>query len=114
MTIQGVAQPAIRMGKHAAKMSAEDASADPRTAFRYYDKGDVVASGRYLAAADVRYPFQARLQQPPGMSRVASDSFAPSGWLHTCRDRRLLASSREAERGKRLSPLSPFSHFSAA
>jgi NADH dehydrogenase FAD-containing subunit len=81
MTIQGVAQPAIRMGKHAAKISAEDASADPRTAFRYYDKGDVAAIGRYLAAADVRWPFQARLSSRPGMSRVASDSFAPSGWL---------------------------------
>jgi NADH dehydrogenase len=65
MTIQGVAQRAIRMGKYAAKMSAENASADPRTAFRYCDRGDVAAIGRHLAVADVRWPFRARLSGYP-------------------------------------------------
>jgi NADH dehydrogenase len=65
MRIPGVAQPATQMGKYAAKMIAEDAWGDPRTAFRYFDKGNVAAIGRYLAVADVRWPFQARLSSYP-------------------------------------------------
>jgi NADH dehydrogenase len=63
--IPGVAQPAIQMGKHAARMIAEDALGKPRTAFRYFDKGGMTTIGRHLAVADVRWPFQARLSGYP-------------------------------------------------
>jgi NADH dehydrogenase len=65
MRIPGVAQPATQMGECAAKMIAEDAWGDPRTAFRYFNKGDMAAIGRHLAVAEVRWPFQARLSSYP-------------------------------------------------
>jgi NADH:ubiquinone reductase (H+-translocating) len=59
--VPGVAQPAMQMGKHAAKMIEQDASGKPRTAFRYFDKGNMATIGRHLAVADVRWPFKALL-----------------------------------------------------
>jgi NADH dehydrogenase len=63
--VAGVAQAAMQMGKHAAKMIAEDALGKPRTAFRYFDKGDMATIGRHLAVADVRWPFHAHLSGYP-------------------------------------------------
>jgi NADH dehydrogenase len=63
--VAGVAQPAMQMGKHAAKMIAEDALGRSRTAFRYFDKGDMATIGRHRAVADVRWPFHARLSGYP-------------------------------------------------
>jgi NADH dehydrogenase len=63
--VPGVAQPAMQMGKHVAKMIAEDAVGKPRTAFRYFDKGDMATIGRHMAVADVRWPFHARLSGYP-------------------------------------------------
>jgi NADH:ubiquinone reductase (H+-translocating) len=63
--VAGVAQPAMQMGKHVAKMIAEDALGRPRTAFRYFDKGDMATIGRHLAVADVKWPFTARLSGYP-------------------------------------------------
>jgi NADH dehydrogenase len=60
-----VAQAAMQMGKHAAKMITEDALEKPRTAFRYFDKGDMATIGRHLAVADVRWPFHAQLSGYP-------------------------------------------------
>jgi NADH:ubiquinone reductase (H+-translocating) len=61
----GVAQPALQMGKHRAKMIGADAFGKPRTAFRYFDKGDMATIGRHMAVADVRWPFHARLSGYP-------------------------------------------------
>jgi NADH dehydrogenase len=63
--VAGVAQPAMQMGKHAAKMIAEDDVGKARSAFRYFDKGDMATIGRHMAVADVRWPFHARLSGYP-------------------------------------------------
>jgi NADH dehydrogenase len=63
--VAGVAQPAMQMGKHVARMIAEDALGKPRTAFRYFDKGDMATIGRHMAVADVRWPLHARLSGYP-------------------------------------------------
>jgi NADH:ubiquinone reductase (H+-translocating) len=63
--VPGVAQPAMQMGNHAAKMIAEDALRKPRTPFHYFDKGDMATIGRHLAVADVKWPFKARLSGYP-------------------------------------------------
>jgi NADH:ubiquinone reductase (H+-translocating) len=63
--VAGVAQPAMQMGKHVAKMIAEDTLGKRRTAFRYFDKGDMATIGRHMAVADVRWPFHARLSGYP-------------------------------------------------
>ncbi len=57
--VPGVAQPALQMGAHAAKMIAEDLERKPRSAFRYFDKGDMATIGRYSAVADIKWPFKA-------------------------------------------------------
>ncbi len=57
--IPGVAQPAMQMGTHAAKMIQQDLNGRPRTAFRYFDKGDMATIGRGAAVADVKWPFKA-------------------------------------------------------
>ena len=44
-----------------AKMIGADALGKPRTAFRYFDKGDMATIGRHMAVAKVRWPFTARL-----------------------------------------------------
>jgi NADH dehydrogenase len=57
--IPGVAQPAMQMGVHAAKMIQQDIDGRPRTSFHYFDKGDMATIGRGRAVADVKWPFKA-------------------------------------------------------
>jgi NADH dehydrogenase len=57
--VPGVAQPAIQMGDHVAKMIAEDLKGKPRTPFRYFDKGDMATIGRMAAVAKIEWPFKA-------------------------------------------------------
>ena len=57
--VPGVAQPAIQMGNHAAKMIAADLQGKPRPPFHYFDKGDMATVGRLAAVADVKWPFTA-------------------------------------------------------
>src|SRR5580692_10300636 len=57
--IPGVAQPAMQMGRHAAKMISEDMASKPRTKFHYFDKGDMATIGRHAAVANVRWPLKA-------------------------------------------------------
>jgi NADH:ubiquinone reductase (H+-translocating) len=57
--IPGVAQPAMQMGRHAARMIAQDMAGKPRTKFHYFDKGDMATIGRHAAVANVRWPFKA-------------------------------------------------------
>jgi NADH dehydrogenase len=63
--VAGLAQPAMQMGEHVAKMIDADALGKPRTAFRYFDKGDMATIGRHMAVDDVRWPFHARLSGYP-------------------------------------------------
>jgi NADH:ubiquinone reductase (H+-translocating) len=57
--VPGVAQPAMQMGDHVAKMIGQDLSGKPRTAFRYFDKGDMATIGRLAAVAKIEWPFKA-------------------------------------------------------
>jgi NADH dehydrogenase len=57
--VPGVAQPAMQMGVHAARMIQQDLLQRPRTKFRYFDKGDMATIGRLAAVADVKWPFKA-------------------------------------------------------
>ena len=57
--VPGVAQPAMQMGDHLAKMIAADLAGRPRPAFRYLDKGDMATIGRMAAVAKVEWPFKA-------------------------------------------------------
>ncbi len=57
--VPGVAQPAMQMGDHVAKMIAQDLNRKPRTAFRYFDKGDMATIGRLAAVAKIEWPFKA-------------------------------------------------------
>ena len=57
--LPGVAQPALQMGAHAAKMIDQDMRKQPRQEFRYFDKGDMATIGRYSAVADIQWPFKA-------------------------------------------------------
>jgi NADH dehydrogenase len=57
--VPGVAQPAMQMGAHAAKMIRQDLEQRPRTHFHYFDKGDIATIGRLAAVADVKWPFKA-------------------------------------------------------
>lgn len=59
--VPGVAQPAMQMGDHVAKMIGEDLAGKPRSAFRYFDKGDMATIGRMAAIAKVEWPFKAHL-----------------------------------------------------
>ncbi len=63
--IPGVAQPAMQMGDHVAKMIAADLKAKPRPPFRYFDKGDMATIGRMAAVADVKWPFKAHMSGFP-------------------------------------------------
>jgi NADH:ubiquinone reductase (H+-translocating) len=60
--VPGVAQPAMQMGRHAAKSIAADMAGKPRTLFHYFDKGDMATIGRHAAVANVRWPFKAHWQ----------------------------------------------------
>jgi NADH dehydrogenase len=59
--IPGVAQPAMQMGDHVAKVLAADLAGKPRPAFRYFDKGDMATIGRMDAVAKVEWPFKAHM-----------------------------------------------------
>jgi NADH dehydrogenase len=58
--VPGVAQPAMQMGDHVAKMIEADLYHQPRKPFRYFDKGDMATIGRQAAVAKVEWPFKAR------------------------------------------------------
>ena len=57
--VPGVAQPAMQMGDHAARMIGQDLDGKPRTSFHYFDKGDMATIGRMHAVAKVEWPFKA-------------------------------------------------------
>ena len=57
--IPGVAQPAMQMGDHLARMIRADLAHQSRPAFRYFDKGDMATIGRMAAVAKVEWPFKA-------------------------------------------------------
>ncbi|HZZ40054.1 MAG TPA: NAD(P)/FAD-dependent oxidoreductase, partial [Acidobacteriaceae bacterium] len=63
--VPGVAQPAIQMGDHIARMIEADLNHQPRKPFRYFDKGDVATIGRLAAVAKVEWPFKAHLSGFP-------------------------------------------------
>ncbi|MGQ0815026.1 MAG: NAD(P)/FAD-dependent oxidoreductase [Gemmatimonadota bacterium] len=52
--LPGVAQTAMQMGKHAARMIQNDLSHKPRQRFHYNDKGSLATIGRAAAVADIR------------------------------------------------------------
>ncbi len=64
--LPGVAQPAIQMGRYAARTIAGDLAGRPRRDFHYFDKGDMATIGRRSAVADVKWPFRAHLSGWPG------------------------------------------------
>jgi NADH dehydrogenase len=57
--IPGVAQPAMQMGDHVARMVGQDLAGRPRTLFHYFDKGDMATIGRMAAVARLEWPFKA-------------------------------------------------------
>lgn len=57
--VPGVAQPAMQMGDHVARMVEDDLHGKPRSNFRYFDKGDMATIGRQSAIAKVEWPFKA-------------------------------------------------------
>jgi NADH:ubiquinone reductase (H+-translocating) len=57
--VPGVAQPAMQMGRFAAKAIAADLAGKPRGSFRYFDKGDMATIGRLAAVAKIEWPFKA-------------------------------------------------------
>jgi NADH dehydrogenase len=63
--VPGVAQPAMQMGDHLAKILAADLRGAPRPAFRYFDKGDMATIGRMDAVAKVEWPFKAHISGFP-------------------------------------------------
>jgi NADH dehydrogenase len=63
--IPGVAQPAMQMGDHVARLIAADLAGQPRPAFRYFDKGDMATIGRMDAVAKVEWPFKAHMNGFP-------------------------------------------------
>jgi NADH dehydrogenase len=63
--VPGVAQPAMQMGDHVAKMIAADLKRAQRRPFRYFDKGDMATIGRMDAVAKVEWPFKAHISGFP-------------------------------------------------
>ncbi len=59
--VPGVAQPAMQMGDHVARIIRADLDGKPRKNFRYFDKGDMATIGRNAAVAKVEWPFKAHL-----------------------------------------------------
>ncbi|HWZ12085.1 MAG TPA: NAD(P)/FAD-dependent oxidoreductase [Acidobacteriaceae bacterium] len=57
--LPGVAQPAMQMGDHVARMVRQDLDKKPRTPFHYFDKGDMATIGRSAAIAKLEWPFKA-------------------------------------------------------
>ncbi|MBB5342373.1 NAD(P)/FAD-dependent oxidoreductase [Tunturibacter empetritectus] len=63
--VPGVAQPAMQMGRYAAKRIGRLVAADLGSdgsgrdeQFRYFDKGDMATIGRKAAVADIKWPFK--------------------------------------------------------
>jgi NADH dehydrogenase len=56
--VPGVAQPAMQMGDHVAKILEADLAGQPRPPFRYWDKGDLATIGRMDAVAKIEWPFK--------------------------------------------------------
>jgi NADH dehydrogenase len=56
--VPGVAQPAMQMGDHVAKILTADLAGQPRPPFRYWDKGDLATIGRMDAVAKIEWPFK--------------------------------------------------------
>jgi predicted ATPase len=91
-----------------------DALGKPRTAFRYFDKGDMATIGRHMAVADVRWPFYARLSgYPAWLAWLSIHLFFLAGFRngasvflswdsHSCRGRKLLVSSRRSQQARTL------------
>ena len=69
--VPGVAQPAMQMGDHLAKILAADLRGAPRPAFRYFDKGDMATIGRMDAVAKVEWPFKAHISGFPRLGHLA-------------------------------------------
>ena len=63
--IPGVAQPAMQMGTHAAKLIIADLERKPRTPFHYFDKGDMATIGFTAAIARISWPFKAHWSGTP-------------------------------------------------
>jgi NADH dehydrogenase len=59
--VPGVAQPAMQMGAHVAKIIAADLARRRRPAFHYFDKGDLATIGRMSAVAKLEWPFKAHI-----------------------------------------------------
>jgi NADH dehydrogenase len=57
--VPGVAQPAMQMGRFAAKAIEADLAGKARGNFRYFDKGDMATIGRLAAVAKIEWPFKA-------------------------------------------------------
>lgn len=57
--LPGVAQTAMQMGVHAAELIKLDLAKQPRTPFRFFDKGDMATIGRMRAVANIKWPFKA-------------------------------------------------------
>ena len=57
--VPGVAQPAMQMGRFAAKAIGADLAGTLRGKFRYFDKGDMATIGRLAAVAKIEWPFKA-------------------------------------------------------
>jgi NADH dehydrogenase len=57
--VPGVAQPAMQMGRHAARVIAADLEGKTPPNFRYFDKGDMATIGRLAAVAKIEWPFKA-------------------------------------------------------
>lgn len=63
--VPGVAQPAMQMGDHVGKMVEQDLAHQPRTPFRYFDKGDMATIGRMAAVARLKWPIKANVSGFP-------------------------------------------------
>ena len=64
-TVPGVAQPAMQMGGHIARILAAALAGAPRPPFRYFDKGDMATIGRMDAVARLEWPFKAHMSGFP-------------------------------------------------
>ena len=63
--VPGVAQPAMQMGDHVAKIIQADLAGTSRPPFHYFDKGDMATIGRMSAVAKVEWPFKAHMSGFP-------------------------------------------------
>jgi NADH dehydrogenase len=63
--VPGVAQPAMQMGAHVARMIESDLAGKAREPFRYFDKGDMATIGRQAAVADMKWPIKAHMKGFP-------------------------------------------------